>query len=87
MGNTFLLKFSGLLSPEKGSILSNIKREDLPSVVFLLAFLVLPTIWIPVYIVAYRSYRAIKEANNPISIWVFPGCRHPCCSRNDCSVN
>ena len=67
----FLLKFSGLLSPEKGSILSNIKREDLPSVVFLLAFLVLPTIWIPVYIVAYRSYRAIKEANNPISIWVF----------------
>lgn len=67
----FLLKFSGLLSPEKGSILSNIKREDLPSVVFLLAFLVLPTIWIPVYIVAYRSYRAIEESNNPISIWVF----------------
>ena len=39
--------------------------------VFLLAFLVLPTIWIPVYIVAYRLYRAIREANNPISIWGF----------------
>lgn len=67
----FLLKFSGLLSPEDGSALSNIKEENLPSVVFLLAFLVLPTIWIPVYIVAYRLYRAIREANNPISIWVF----------------
>lgn len=77
----FLLKFSGLLSPEKGSVLSNIKEENLLSVVFFLVFLVLPIIWIPVYIVAYRSYRAIKEANNPISIWGFPGCRHPCCSR------
>lgn len=67
----FLLKFSGLLSPEKGSILSNIKREDLLGVFFLLAFLILPIIWIPVYIVAYRSYRAVKEANNPISIWGF----------------
>ena len=77
----FLLKFSGLLSPEKGSVLSNIKEENLLSVVFFLVFLVLPIICIPVYIVAYRSYRAIKEANNPISIWGFPGCRHPCCSR------
>ena len=68
---TFLLKCSGLLSPEDGSALSNIKEENLPSVVFLLAFLVLPTIWIPVYIVAYRLYRAIREANNPISIWGF----------------
>lgn len=67
----FLLKCSGLLSPEDGSALSNIKEENLPSVVFLLAFLVLPAIWIPVYIVAYRLYRAIREANNPISIWVF----------------
>lgn len=67
----FLLKFSGLLSPEKSSILSNIKKEDLLGVGFLLAFLILPIIWIPVYIVAYRSYRAVKEANNPISIWGF----------------
>lgn len=67
----FLLKFSGLLSPEKSSILSNIKKEDLLGVGFLLAFLILPIIWIPIYIVAYRSYRAVKEANNPISIWGF----------------
>lgn len=67
----FLLKFSGLLSLEKSSILSNIKKEDLLGVGFLLAFLILPIIWIPIYIVAYRSYRAVKEANNPISIWGF----------------
>ena len=67
----FLLKCSGLISPEDGSVLSNIKEENLLSVVFFLAFLVLPIIWIPVYIVAYRLYRAIREANNPISIWGF----------------
>lgn len=68
----FLLKFSGLLSPEKGSILSNINKwEDLLGVIFLLVILILPIIAIPVYIVAYRSYRAIKEANNPISVWGF----------------
>lgn len=71
MGNTLLAQMLGIAFPEDGSALSNIKEENLPSVVFLLAFLVLPTIWIPVYIVAYRLYRAIREANNPISIWGF----------------
>ena len=77
----FLLKCSGLLSPEDGSALSNIKEENLPSVVFLLAFLSCRQSGF-LYISLLTVYTGPSEKQiTQYRYGGFPGCRHPCCSR------